>query len=105
MKNKFETILEFWINCLSHNDFRSNFGTKIGLDLYLALTKLNTELPLKLTLPQKSLIINLIIQLTINDTSEETILAKKIIEDLDHLQNKKDIEFVNNILTPLLKAE
>ena len=104
-ERRFETILEFWINCLSHNDFRLNFDAEIGLDLYLKLTKLNAEFPLKLTLSQKSLIINLIIQLTINDASRETILAKQIIDDLDQLKNKKDIEFVNNILTPLLKAE
>lgn len=69
------------------------------------MTKLNLSNSLKLSITIKKLIINLIILLTIGDEERERTLAKQIMVDLDYLQNKKDIEFVNNILTPLLKAE
>lgn len=77
----------------------------VGLRLYEAITKVNLKNPTKLTLTIKKLVINLIIKLTIGYPENETVLAKRIIEDLDFLKDKRDIEFVNNILTPLLKAE
>lgn len=77
----------------------------VGLRWYEAITKVNLKNPTKLTLTIKKLVINLIIKLTIGYPENERALAKRIIEDLDFLKDKRDIEFVNNILTPLLKAE
>jgi hypothetical protein len=76
-----------------------------GLQLYHSITKVTTSNPTKLSLLIKKNVIEVIIKLTIGYEINEDILAKKIIEDLDTLKDKRDIEFVNNILTPLLKAE
>ena len=103
--NLTETI-EAWINCLNNEEFRSKVSdSETGLKLYDAITKINHKNPTKFSIEIKKLIINLIIKLTIGYQKNETILAKRIIEDLELLKDKKDIEFVNNILTPLLKAE
>lgn len=99
-------FLEFWINCLNNEEFRekvSHFGT--GLKLYEKVTAINMKDPTKLTLEVKKLVIRLIIKVTIGYPENEKVLAQKIIKDLEYLEKKRDIGFVNNILTPLLKAE
>ena len=69
------------------------------------ITQVNSTHPHKLSLNIKRLVIKLIIKLTLGFEENENALAKRIIKDLEPLKDKKDIDFVNNILTPLLKAE
>jgi hypothetical protein len=102
---KFDSLLEFWNNCLTQPSLTLLIPSQFCTSLYQSLTSLNLQNPLKLTLNQKRLVISLITKLTIGFPLRESSLALQIISDLDQLQNKKDIEFVNNILTPLLKAE
>lgn len=100
------SILDFWINCLHNEEFRSTFSEgEVGLKLYEAITKINSVHPHKLSLTIKRLVIKLIIKLTLGFEKNENLLAKRIIKDLEPLKEKKDIDYVNNILTPLLKAE
>lgn len=77
----------------------------IGVQLYDAISHVSSTHPHKLTLSIQRLVIELIIKLTIGFKDNENTLALKIIKDLEPLKYKKDIDFVNNILTPLLKAE
>lgn len=78
---------------------------EVGPKLYKVVVKKTIEKPTMKTLTIKKSIIDLIIKLTIGFEDNETELAKLIIEDLEILKDKRDIEYVNNILTPLLKAE
>jgi hypothetical protein len=111
--------IEFWLNCLNNERFRSKtVQNDTGLQLYDTITKINIKNSLAFTLEVKTLIIKLIIKLTIGFKENETALAKRIIEDLEDLQSKRNDESVNiedikahmmymhnSVLTPLLKAQ
>jgi len=98
--------LEFWINSLNNDELRRKVSEdNIGIEFYEVITNTLSNNQKKLSLNIERMIVELIIMLTIGFKDNEDILSKRIIEDLDLLQHKKDNDYVNNILTPLLKAE
>jgi hypothetical protein len=103
-------LLILWNEIVRQKNVKQKAGKDgLGLKFYdlLLETDPESENILKKSIPEDilSMTVSLISQTSLGFNTNESILAKRLKDDLDILSKKHDFNYVNQLLVPLLKSE
>jgi len=103
-------ILQFWLNCCAQPIIKEDLNrAKMALILYESLKARDTESSDKILKPMSEEVLTLSVEIIKSLVSGQPELEKEfskiIIKDLDLLTNKRDLDFVNKVLVPVLRME
>ena len=100
-------FLQFWLNCCAQSIVREEFArNRTAFVLYESLKQPSATQILKpISEEALTLAVELIKLLTSGKPEQEREMAKMIIKDLDLLASKRDLDFINKVLVPILRME
>eukprot|EP01022_Parablepharisma_sp_SALTPOND_P015993 TRINITY_DN22_c0_g3_i1.p1 TRINITY_DN22_c0_g3~~TRINITY_DN22_c0_g3_i1.p1 ORF type:complete len:4095 (+),score=552.02 TRINITY_DN22_c0_g3_i1:5895-18179(+) len=104
------SLLQFWLNCCAQPIVKEELArNRTAFTLYESLKNPTTESSSKILKPMSEEVLTLSVEiiklLTSGQPELEKEMAKLIIKDLDLLATKRDLDFVNKVLVPILRMD
>jgi len=104
------SLLQFWLNCCAQPIVKESLSKDhTAFILYESLKNADTAISPQILKPMSEEVLTLSVEiiktLTSGQTDLERDISKVLIKDLDLLSSKRDLDFVNKVLVPILRME